>query len=380
MLSSGVQSDSVWIPAKSVWARRLIEIGYNAHETYFQVDAVQEPTMSRYSPIYFSLVFLLGLQLVLADSVATQELKKVRFGYPSLGFRQGHIWVAKDEGLFQKYGLDVEPIFLRGGQLAIQALAGGDPPLMSIGQVVQAGLAGFDLVLIAGVESYYDSTVFARPGITRLEQLKGKRIGISGFGAATHFAAIILAQHLNLDPDKDMVLVPGGPDAERLAAMSAGKIDAAIFNSSTVPIAKRMGLIELVKIPDLKVEVQGNGMATTRAYIKTNRDVVKSALKGYIEGINFIFSNKQAAQKIFAKYMRTNDSDVLENSYQAYVGTTPKRPYPTLKGLQFLLDRLVPTMPQAKTAKPEQFVDMSFLQELDKEGFFNEMAKRYPGR
>jgi NitT/TauT family transport system substrate-binding protein len=309
-----------------------------------------------------------------------QELKKVRFGYPSLGFRQGHIWVAKDEGLFKKYGLDVEPIFLRGGQLAIQALAGGDPPLMSIGQVVQAGLAGFDLVLIAGVENYYDSTVFARPGITQLEQLKGKRIGISGFGAATHFAAIILAQHLHLDPDKDMILVPGGPDAERVAAMSAGKIDAAIFNSSTVPIAKRMGLVELVKIPDLKVEVQGNGMATTRAYVKSNRDVVKSALKGYIEGINFIFSNKQTTQKVFAKYMRTTDVDVLESSYQTYNSTTPKRPYPTLKGLQFLLDRLAPTMPQAKTAKPQQFVDMSFLQELDKEGFFNEMAKKYPAK
>src|SRR5437016_12751591 len=105
-----------------------------------------------------------------------QEFKSVRMGYPSLGFRQGHIWVAKDEGLFKKYGLDVEPIFLRGGQLAIQALASGDPPLMSIGQVVQAGLAGFDLTLIAGVEIYYDSTVFARPGITRLEQLKGKRL------------------------------------------------------------------------------------------------------------------------------------------------------------------------------------------------------------
>src|SRR5690349_24095137 len=148
--------------------------------------------MSRYSPIYFSLVFLLGLQLVLADSVATQELKKVRFGYPSLGFRQGHIWVAKDEGLFLKYGLDVEPILLRGGQLAIQALAGGDPPLMSIGQVVQAGLAGFVLVLIAGAESSYVSTVFARPGFARLEQLKCNRLGISGFGGATNFAAITL--------------------------------------------------------------------------------------------------------------------------------------------------------------------------------------------
>jgi NitT/TauT family transport system substrate-binding protein len=315
-----------------------------------------------------------------AAGAAAQELKKVRFGYPSLGFRQGHIWVAKDEGFFKKYGLDVEPIFLRGGQMAIQALASGDPPLMSIGQVVQAGLAGFDLALIAGVEIYYDFTVFARPGISRLEQLKGKRIGISGYGAATHFAALIVANHLNLDPDKDMTIVPGGPDAERVAAMSAGKIDAAIFNSSTVPIAKRIGLIELVKIPDLKVEVQGNGMATTRSYIKSNREVVKSALKGYIEGIHSIFSNKAGAQKVFGKYMRTNDADVLESSYQAYISTTPKKPYPTLKGLQFLLDRLAPSMPQAKTAKPEQFVDMSFLQELEKEGFFNEMAKRYPAK
>jgi len=331
-----------------------------------------------YNTIIFAVV--LALQSFLAGAGAAQELRKVRFGYPSLGFRQGHIWVAKDEGIFRKYGLDVEPIFLRGGQMAIQALASGDPPLMSIGQVVQASLAGHDLVLIAGVEIYYDSTVFARPEIARLEQLKGKRIGISGYGAATHFAAIILAQHLKIDPEKDWQLVPGGPDAERIAAMSANKIDAGIFNSSTLPIAKRMGLVELVRIPDLKVEVQGNGMATTRAYIKSNRDVVKSALKGYIEGINFIFSNKKETQRVFGKYMRTNDAEVLETSYQAYVTTTPKRPYPTLKGLQFLLDRLAPTMPQAKTAKPEQFVDMSFLQELDKEGFFTEMAKRYPAK
>jgi len=329
---------------------------------------------------YILSVLLLSLQITPISSLFAQELKRVRFGYPSLGYRQGHIWVAKDEGIFKKYGLDVEPIFLRGGQMAIQALASGDPPLMSIGQVVQASLAGHDLVLIGGVEIYYDSTVFARPEITRLEQLKGKRIGISGYGAATHFAAIILANHLKFDPDKDWQLVPGGPDAERIAAMSAGKIDAGVFNSSTLPIAKRMGLVELVKIPDLKVEVQGNGMATTRAYIKSNRDVVKSALKGYIEGIHSIYSNKPNALKVFSKYMRTNDADVLETSYQAYVTTTPKRPYPTLKGLQFLLDRLAPQMPQAKTAKPEQFVDMSFLQELEKEGFFNEMAKRYPAR
>src|SRR5439155_4871209 len=150
------------------------------------------------------------------------------------------------------------------------------------GPYIQANLSGFDLALVAGVERFYDSTIFARPGITRLEQLKGKRLGISGYGAATHFAALIVAKHLNLDPNKEMTLVPGGPDAERVAALSAGKIDASVFNSSTVPVAKRMGFIELVYLPDLGVEVQGNGLATTRAYIKSNRDTVKSALKGYV--------------------------------------------------------------------------------------------------
>src|SRR5215468_2644051 len=326
----------------------------------------------------FGFIFVVLISFIATSNA--QELKKVRIGYPSLSFRQGHIWVAKDEGLFKKYGLDVEPIFLRGGQLAIQALAGGEPPIMSIGQVVQASLSGFDLMLVAGVESYYDSTIFGRPGITRLEQLKGKRLGISGYGAATHFAALILAKHLNLDPNKDLTLVPGGPDAERVAALAAGKIDASVFNSSTVPVAKRMGFTELVYIPDLGVEVQGNGFATTRAYLRSNRDIVKAALKGYIEGIHFSFYNKPATQKVYAKYMRTNDTDVLEQSYQVYIKTTPKKPYPTLKGLQFLLDQLAPQMPQAKTAKPEQFVDLSLLQELEKEGFFTEMAKRYPSK
>src|ERR671924_1047030 len=180
-------------------------------------------------------IFLAGIliQLCLSMPLSAQELKKIRIGYLSLSFRQSNVWVAKEEGLFKKYGLEVEPIFLRGGQLATQALASGDPPIVNIGTVVQANLTGFNLVLIAAVETKYDQIVFARPGITKLEQLKGKRFGISGFGAATHYAAIILLKHLNLEPMKDVSLIPGGPDAERLAALSAGKVDATFFTSST---------------------------------------------------------------------------------------------------------------------------------------------------
>src|SRR5437899_6774171 len=323
----------------------------------------------------------LAVLMVLLTSVAAraQQCKKIRIGYPSLSFRQSNVWVVKEEGLFKKYGLEVEPIFLRGGQLATQALASGDPPIVNIGTVVQANLTGFNLVLIAAVETKYDQIVFARPGITKLEQLKGKNFGISGFGSATHYASTILVKHLNFDP-KDLVLVPGGPDAERLGALAAGKIDATFFSSSGAPVARKAGFNELLQIADLGVEVQGNGFATSRDYIKSNRDVVKSALKGFVEAIYFIYANKKEAQKVFAKYMRTTDPAVLEDSYQGYIKMIPKKPYPTLKGIQFMLDMLADKMPQAKNAKPEQFVDLSLLQELEKEGFFNEMAKRYPSK
>src|SRR5581483_69121 len=324
------------------------------------------------------LFIVLGFLIFTAGAADAQELKRIRIGYPSLSYRQSNVWVAKEEGLFKKYGLDVEPIFLRGGQVATQALAGGDPPIVNIGTVVQANLTGFNLVLVAAVETSYDQILFTRPGITKVEQLKGKRFGVSGFGSATYYAAGILFRHYGMDATKDVNLAPTGPDAERLAALAAGKIDATLFTPSTAAPARKAGTVEGVQVGDLGVEVQGNGFATSRDYIKTNRDTVMNALKGFVEAIYFIYSNKKEAQRVFAKYMRTSDSEVLEDSYNGYIKTIPKKPYPTLKGIQFMLDVLAPQMPQAKNAKPEQFVDLSFLQQLEKEGFFNEMAKRYP--
>ena len=328
------------------------------------------------------LVPILGLLFLMhpATDALAQGLKKIRIGYPSLSFRQSNVWVAREMGFFNKYGLEVEPIFLRGGQMATQALVAGDPPIVNIGTVVQASLQGYNLVLVAAVETVYDQIVFARKGITKLEELKGKRFGISGFGAATHHAANMLFKHLNMEVNKDVALIPGGPDAERLAALISGKIDATFFTSSSAAPARKNALVELFQIADLGIEVQGNGFATSRSYIASNRDTVKNALKGFVEAIHFIYANKAEAKKVFAKYMRTKDEEVLEDSYQGYVKSIPKKPYPTLKGIQYMLDIVAPQLPQAKNAKPEQFVDLSFLQELEKEGFFAQMAKRYPSK
>ncbi len=307
-----------------------------------------------------------------------QELKKVKIGYPAISYNQIHIWVAKETGLFKKYGLDVDLLFLRGGQMATQALVAGDPPMVNIGTVVQANLQGHDIVLTASIENSYAYSVAAVPGISRVEQLKGRRLGVSGFGSASHNAALILLRRFNMEPNKDVAIVVAGPTTDRLAAMGAGSIDATVLTPTEAAMAKKRGFSEVYDMLDMGIEVQGNGFATSRSFIKRQRETVKAALKAYIEAINYIRHNREATHRITAKYLRNSDADVLDAAYQGFVKLVPKKPYPTLKGIQFLLDQFSTTLPQANNAKPERFVDLSLLQELEKEGFFVEMAKRYP--
>jgi ABC-type nitrate/sulfonate/bicarbonate transport system substrate-binding protein len=129
---------------------------------------------------------------------------------------------------------------------------------------------------------------------------------------------------------------------------------------------------------DLGIEVQGNGFATTRSFIRSQRDTVLAALKAYVEALYYIPRNRDETRRITAKYMRTTDPDVLDATYDWFIKRVSKRPYPTLKGIQFLLDEVAGKMANAKTAKPEQFVDLTLLQQLDKAGYFAEMGKRYP--
>jgi NitT/TauT family transport system substrate-binding protein len=323
--------------------------------------------------ILFAWLFLLS-----TAGVEAQELKKIKIGYPAVSYNQIHIWVAQDAGFFRKHGLDTELVFFRGGQLATQALVAGDPPIVNIGTVVQANLQGHDVVLIAASESAYAYSVVASPSITRIEQLKGKKLGVSGFGSASHNASLMFLRKFNLEPNKDVMITVAGPTTDRLAAMGAGAIDATLLTPTEVVMARKRGYGEIYDLLDMGVEVQGNGFATTRAFIKANRQTVKAALKGYVESIHYIHHNPEGTKAIVAKYLRGAEPDVLRAAYEGFVKMVPKKPYPTLKGIQFLLDQVAGQLPQAKKAKPEQFVDLSLLQELEKEGFFVELGKRYP--
>lgn len=331
--------------------------------------------MKRGRPVYA----FLGLLMCLTSATAEgQELKRLKIGYPAIAYNQIHIWAAKEAQIFKRHGLDVDLIFFRGGQLATQALVAGDPPIVNIGTVVQANLQGHDVVLIGSSESAYAYSLVTLPGITRVAELKGKRLGVSGFGSASHNAALILLSRFNLEPQKDVAVVVAGATTERMAAMGAGSIDATLLTATELTMAKKRGYGEVYDMLDLGIEVQGNGFATSRSFIKSNRDTVKGALKGYVEAIHYIHNNKEGTKRVMAKYLRDPDPEILDSGYRGFVKMVGKKPYPTLKGIQFHLDQLSAKIPQARSAKPEQFVDLSLLQELEREGFFAEMGRRYP--
>lgn len=331
--------------------------------------------MKAYQRIVIFVAFLLFPTAAILEG---QELKKIKIGYPAISYNQIHIWVAKDAGLFKRYGLDAELVFFRGGQMATQALVAGDPPIVNIGTLVQPGLQGHDVVLIASSENTYYYSVVTKPAVAKVEQLKGKRLGVSGFGSASHNAALILLRRFNLEPNKDVAVVVAGATTERLAGMESGRIDATLLTPSEIPRAKKQGFIDIYDMSEMGIEVQGNGFATSRSFIKSNRETIKAALKGYVEALYYIHHNKEETKRVSAKYMRSNDPDVLEATYTWFIRNVAKKPYPTLKGIQFLIDEIGGKLPQAKNARPEQFVDLSLLQELEKEGFFAEMGKRYP--
>ena len=323
-------------------------------------------------------IFVVFLLFPTAAILEGQELKKIKIGYPAISYNQIHIWVAKDAGLFKRYGLDAELIFFRGGQLATQALVAGDPPIVNIGTLVQPGLQGHDVVLIASSENTYYYSVVTKPAVAKVEQLKDKRLGVSGFGSASHNAALILLRRFNLEPNRDVAVVVAGATTERLAGMESGRIDATVLTPSEIPRARKLGFVDIYDMSEMGIEVQGNGFATSRSFIKSNRETIKAALKGYVEALYYIHNNKEETKRVSAKYMRSNDPDVLEATYTWFIRNVAKKPYPTLKGIQFLIDEIGGKLPQAKNARPEQFVDLSLLQELEKEGFFSEMGKRYP--
>jgi NitT/TauT family transport system substrate-binding protein len=297
----------------------------------------------------------------------------VRANYAAISGAFAPLWIAADKNLFSKYGLNVDLRYIAPAT-ATQALIGKNLDIINPGgEIVEAGLNGEPVVYIAGIMNRAVMSIYAKPEIASLADLKGKVLAVTVPGATTDFAARVLLQQAHLTPGKDVKLIYLKGMAEILAGINQGNADAGIFTSPTTLKAQHAGLKELVNVTEQNIPMIHAALASTKEYVKTRRDDARRFLQAYLEGIKISRTDPDYTKQIIGKYTKTTDVADLENSYQTFLPAWERLPLVPAAAVQTMLN--FATHPTAKTAKPEAFIDNSVLAEIGKSGFVDRLYK-----
>jgi NitT/TauT family transport system substrate-binding protein len=328
--------------------------------------------------IFVSLLCVaLILSMAYSFAAAQAPLEKLRVAYTVIAPTQATIWTAKEMGFYAKNGLDVDLVLLVGAPLAVTALVSGETPMVHAGAsaVVTSNLQGSGAVLVAGGANRFPYVLFVTDEIKRVEDLRGKKFGVSRIGSADNAAAVTVLERYGIK-ENDITYVQAGNIPSRLAAMQTNALQATLLQAPETLKAKEIGMRSLLDFTKLNVEWQQNGVATTRDYIKKKPDTVRRFIRAYIEGSHYNLTNPKGAQKILQKYLAIKDAKSVEEAYNEIVAKlTLKVPYPTEPGIQLYLDQLKIKNPKAAQAKPSDFTDISFLKELEASGFIEKLYK-----
>lgn len=326
--------------------------------------------------VTLSLVLSFGL-----PSFAAAAPPRVRVAYSSISANTLPLWIALDQGLFAKYGVEVEPVYLAGEPQLTQALISQEVVMAQQGAVgaIRGNMGGLDLTIVLGVINTFVYSLVTRPDIQRMEDFKGRKIGIGGsFGGPPAFATRWLLRRFGLQPDRDvaMLQILGGGQPQRLAALQAGTIDGILLSAPATLLAKRAGLRILVNLATLQAEYPQTVFTTTRQFLQRQPEVAGAIVKGLVEGIALSKNRKETAMQTISKWLKTKDRDILEEIYREIVEKgLVKKPYPTIGGIQLLLDELSSQEPRFSKARPEAFIDTTLLRAIDASGFIDALYR-----
>jgi NitT/TauT family transport system substrate-binding protein len=307
----------------------------------------------------------------------SRALKKVQVGVPAISMGNIIIYFTKDAKIFEKYGLDVDPVAVAGSGIASKALISGSVLISPIATptVMTAVLAGSDMVILAHTMPGVIQSLMVRPEIKRDEDLKGKTIGVTTFGSLTDFLVKYLARQKGLNPDKDFALLQIGTDSDRFVALQQGRIQGATLSHPNFIFAQRAGFHVLWDF-FRDVDYPWSEIATTRTQIKQDRDLVMRYMRAHIEGIARFKQEPELAKKVIKKMLRLDDDSLAQESWELFAKHRIAAPYPNIKGMKTSYEYVTATRPDVYKHKPEEFIDSSFVEELDKSGFIKKLYEK----
>ena len=309
---------------------------------------------------------------------AQSSLEKLRITYSAIAGSQASFWIPYEAGIFRKHGLDVELLYVGGGGRAAQVVQSGEVPIGTFtgGAVVNANLAGGDLVIIASSLNVFTFVVMAKPEIRRVEELKGKRVGISRFGSATDFGLRFAESQWPIKRQRDFAVIQMGGVTDILTALRTGGVDAGVINAELAILARRDGFRDLADISKMGLSFPTSSIVTTRSYLKRSENTARKFVRGYVEGVHFAKTQRAFSVQVMSKYMRNNDAALVNDLYELYLIQNMLRiPRPVPEPLKTVLEQLAETDPRAANLRPEQFIDGRFFVEMEKDGFLQKLWK-----
>jgi ABC-type nitrate/sulfonate/bicarbonate transport system substrate-binding protein len=316
--------------------------------------------------------------LTSAQPALAQKLQRVRVALSTPTPHMAPLWVAKDKKLFEKHGLDAQLILVSGGSLVAQMLASGEIQMTANAPASLVNLiaGGEKLSFFLGLSNTSPFTLVTQPNLRKPEDLRGKKLGTARFGGSSHISALIALEYLKLDLKRDkIILIQTGVDPERMGALEAKAIDAAMLQRVATKVMTSKGFYPLLNMNQAKIPYQNTGLAMRRDFAGGNPIAVDGVVRAVIEGYGFIFNknNKQAVKESIARNLRLPKVDDAEDFYQEALEELDRKPYPSLEGTRIVIRYVAEQNPKAASVKVEDLVDTSWLKKLDSEGFFEKV-------
>jgi NitT/TauT family transport system substrate-binding protein len=314
----------------------------------------------------------------LSDGGQAKPLVKVITGYGSTDGAIAPLWFAKEMKLFERRGLDVLLVGMGTGAVSLRALIAKDLEIASLSGsgLVQAALQGADTVILSAAINGFIFKVFGAPELTSPAHLKGKKLGVSRYGATSDFAIRLALKKWGLNPDRDVSILQVGTTQDTVRAMQTKMLDAGVLSGTASLVARKAGFRELGDLAELGLHYPMAPLGTTKTYLQKNERIVKEFMLAYIEAIHDYKRNKEAALAVLKKYTRNDDREVLEDSYTNNLSKYLPLPIPTPEGIRTILAEIAGTMPAAKNADPEQFVAYKIAREIEASGFVKKLYEK----
>ena len=321
------------------------------------------------------LVILVLISVFLQGIAFAQGLTRVMSGYSAISGPHAVLWVAREAGLFEKNGLRTEVAYIRSGSTMSQALVAGEIQLAQTGgpAALAAGVAGFDVTLVA--VALNTTPIVIMGNVSKMEDLKGKAIGVTRYGSNTDMSARFAIRKAGLQPERDVALLQLEDYPGIMGGMQSGRIAAGALADPFTDHAKKLGYKEIADIATLGLEFPFVAVVAKKSYLREHADVAQRFVRAYTEAIAVYKNNRELATKVTSKYTGIKDPAILSSTVDFYAPKLARIPYPTSGGIRFILDQIAVRDPKAKNVNAESFMDTRFVKQLEESGF---IQKLYP--